>query len=173
MRKIFLLLAMAGTLAFTGCTVDDEADVITNNYTLEAEVFELSNVDFIADNNGNYEVLYDFGTQLYPADMVLVYRLSDASTNGTDVWELIPRTVYLDGGDELDYDYNFTRQDIVLYMDANFDLDAAPAFTQNQVFRVMIIPGWDNTNRMDFSDYNNVVERFNIDQSNIKTLNRK
>jgi len=175
MKKIFLLLAMAGGALFTGCTIDDEADVIENNYVFEAEAFEISNVDFVANANGNYaEVLYDFGdSPLIESDVVLVYRLSDASTNTTDVWELIPRTIYLEGTDELDYDFNFTRNDLLLYMDATFALADAPAYTQNQVFRVVIIPAFDNSARMNVTDYKSVIERYNIDDSNLKTLSVK
>lgn len=170
MRKIFLLLALAGTTAFTGCTVDDEPDVINNNYYLEAEVFELSNVDF--DASADYKVLYDLGTPILPADMILVYRLKGVF-EGADVWELIPRTYYFDNDQELDYDYNFTRNDIEFYLDFTNDLDlnSIPEFTQNQIFRVVIVPGFDNTGRIDFSNYDVIAKQFNIEETNIKRIN--
>ena len=72
--------------------------------------------------------------------MVLVYR--ETVDEGTVVWQPIPRTLYLGGGDEVDYDFNFTQTDVLLLMDATFDLALAPEFTQNQVFRIVLVPGW-------------------------------
>lgn len=171
MRKIFVLLAMVSTAAFTGCTInDDQPDVITNNYTLKAEMFELTNVDF--DASANFRALYDLGAPIHPADMILVYRLKEVF-QGNDVWELIPRTYYFDDEQELDYDYNFTRNDIELYLDFTngLDLNAIPEFTQNQIFRIVIIPGYDNTARMDFTNYDAVIKTFGISEENIKRLN--
>ena len=170
MKKILLLLAMTGTLAFTGCTNDDEPDIIENNYTVKAEVFELSNVDF--DPSNQFSILYNLGTApLQPADMILVYRLRNV-LEGRDIWELIPRTYYFANEQELDYDYNFTRNDIELYLSFTDGLNMAaiPEFTQNQVFRIMIIPGWDNTARLDKTDYEAVANRYGISESNIKKI---
>jgi hypothetical protein len=47
------------------------------------------------------------------------------------------------------------------------------AWSQNQVFRVVIIPGYlsnKNNKAVDFNDYNAVVKAFNIKQSQIKTI---
>lgn len=171
MRKIFLLLAMVSTAAFTGCTInDDEPDVIENNYTFVADAFEIDPANLAFEpSTGRYEYLVDFGQPLYPADVILVYRW--VNDNGFGAWQQIPRTIYLDGGDEVDYDFNFTRDDLLIFADANFDLALAPEFTVNQVFRVVIVPADFTSGRVDFSNYEAVAEMLNIKESDVKKLN--
>jgi hypothetical protein len=75
---------------------------------------------------------------------------------------------------ELDYNFDFTRNDINIFLDSNFDLTTlSPAWAQDQVFRVVIIPGYltnRNSKAIDFNDYNAVVKAFNINENQIKTL---
>jgi hypothetical protein len=170
MRKIFLLFAMAGTVAFTGCTVeDDQPDVIENNYTFVAEAFDLNTINLGFESaTGRYEYLVDFNEMLYPSDVILVYRR--VTDNGVAAWQQIPRTLYIGGTDEVDYDFNFTREDLLIFADANFDLATAPEFTVNQTFRVVIIPA-DASARMDYSNYETVAAKFNIKESDVKIIN--
>lgn len=172
MKKIFLLLSMVSLFSLTSC-YDDEGDVIVQENYFEAEVFEINNANF-GPEGGVYTSWYILDPAIYPADMILVYRLAGVD-GGLDVWELIPRTIFTDFG-AVDFDYNFTTQDIQLVMASDTDLGSIPGFTQNQVFRVVIIPGWDNSGtagRMDFSNYENVIKQFNIDDTNIKELRLK
>jgi hypothetical protein len=171
MKKIFLLLAMVSTAAFTGCTInDDQPDVIENNY-FEAEAFHLDGINLgFEPTTGRYEYLVEFDQPLFPSDVILVYRWT--SDNGTGVWQQIPRTLHLNQFDEVDYDFNFNRNDLLIFVDATFDLATTPEFRNNQSFRVVIIPAYDPTEgRIDFSDYNAVAQRFNIKEANIKALN--
>lgn len=170
MRKILLLLGMASTFAFTGCSIDDEADVITNNYTYVGEAVEISNVDFTTGNQ--FTITHAFENPLIESDVLLVYRLSEVSTNTTDVWESIPRTIPLVGGGFVSYDFNFTRQDVEIYMDGN-DLAQTPGFTQDQVFRIVKVPAHNpDLDRLNLSDYNAVAQRYNIIESNIKKVTK-
>jgi hypothetical protein len=104
--------------------------------------------------------------------MVLVYRSFDV-INGQRVWRQLPQAVYLIQG-ELDYNFDFTRNDINLFLESNFDLATLGAtWSQNQVFRVVIIPGYlsnKNKKAVDFNDYNAVVKAFNIKDSQVKTI---
>lgn len=174
MKKIFLLFSAVGLLSLTGCTNDD--DNYGDGDTI-AEVFEVSNVDFTA--SGDYEALVPLDPAIYNSDMILVYRLTDDPDTSLDVWELIPRTLYMDNGDEIDYDYNFTTEDVLLYMGALGNLDDYPELTQNQVFRIVIIPGYGSNfrtsaNAMDqFKDYDAVVKKYGIKESNIKQISVK
>ena len=171
MRKILLLLTLASTAAFTGCTInDDEPDVIENNYTFVADAYEIDPATLAFEpSTGRYEYLVDFGQQLYPADVVLVYRW--VNDNGFGAWQQIPRTLYLGNNEEVDYDFNFTRNDLLIYADANFDLALAPEFTVNQAFRVVIVPANFTSGRVDYSNYEAVANMLNIKEENIKKLN--
>ena len=158
------MLAIVGTFAFQGCTVKDQTQV-----TNLAEVFEVT-ASFSASNN--FARLVTLNPAIYSSDMVLVYRLFDV-VNGADVWRSLPQTVYLSQGD-LDYNFDFTKYDINIFLDSNFDLTTLSAsWAQNQVFRVVIIPGYfsnKNNKAVDFNDYNAVVKAFNINENQIKTL---
>jgi len=172
MKKILLLFSAVGLLSLTGCNNDDNFDQDTI-----AEVFEVANVDF---NPNDYSVVLPLDPSLYSGDMILVYRLTDDPDTDLDVWQLIPRTLYFDNGDEIDYDYNFTQEDVLLYMGANFDLpDVDAAYTQDQVFRIVIIPGngsnfRKNANSLDqYKDYNAVIKKYGINDSKVKQLSVK
>jgi hypothetical protein len=172
MKKILLLFSAVGLFSLTACDNDDnygDGDTI-------AEVFEVANVDF---NANDYSVVVSLDPQIYSSDMVLVYRLTDDPDTSLDVWELIPRTLYMSNGDEIDYDYNFTTEDVLLYMGAAGDLADYPEYTQNQVFRIVIIPGYGSNFRTSanaleqFKDYNAVIKKYGIKESSIKQLSVK
>ena len=169
MKRIILLLAFVGTFAFQGCSGPEGPQGATG-YSAEAEVFEVT-TSFSTSNN--FAKLVTLNPAILNSDMVLVYRLFDV-VNGADVWRSLPQTVYLTQGD-LDYNFDFTKYDVNIFLDSNFDLTTlSPSWAQNQVFRVVIIPGYlSNKKRktIDFNDYNAVVKAFNINKNQIKTLN--
>jgi hypothetical protein len=164
MKRILLMLAISVTFLFQGCTKNEEikADLL-------AEVFEVT-ASFTAANN--YSKLITLNPPIYNSDMVLVYRLFDV-INGQSVWRQLPQAVYLIQG-ELDYNFDFTKNDINIFLESNFNLNTlGTAWAQNQVFRVVIIPGYlsnKNTKAIDFNDYNAVVKAFNIKESQVKTI---
>ena len=75
---------------------------------------------------------------------------------------------------ELDYNFDFTRNDINIFLDSNFDLTTlSSTWAQNQTFRIVIIPGYfsNKSNKVvDFNDYNAVIKAFNINENKIKTI---
>jgi hypothetical protein len=164
MKRIILLLAFVVTFAFQSCTTKQETQIV-----LVPEVFKVT-ASFSASNN--FAKLITLNPAIYSSDMVLVYRLFDV-VDTQDVWRSLPQTVYLTQGN-LDYNFDFTRNDINIFLDSNFDLTTLSSmWAQNQVFRVVIIPGYlSNKNKIavDFNDYNAVVKAFDIHENQIKTL---
>jgi hypothetical protein len=165
MKKIFLLLAMAGTVAFTGCNNDDDRpdkDTIS-------PVIELDNVDFTSANN--FTVFYEFGGEIFDADVVLVYRL--INVEGFDVWQQIPRTLYLDNGGEIDYDFNFTPNDVEIFMGANdlANLNALPGYTQDQIFRIVKVPGY-FAGTVDVNNYDAVMSALESNGNEVQVIER-
>ena len=164
MKKIILLLAITASFLFHSCSPKEEihADLL-------AEVFQVT-TSFTAANN--YSKLITLNPPIYNSDMVLVYRSFDV-INGQRVWRQLPQAVYLIQG-ELDYNFDFTKNDINIFLESNFNLNTlGTAWAQNQVFRVVIIPGYlsnKNTKAIDFNDYNAVVKAFNIKESQVKTI---
>ncbi len=73
-----------------------------------------------------------------PSDGVLVYRM--AIIQNVETWSLIPQNFFLTQG-IIQYVFTHTNQDVELIIDGNFDLSTLNSgFTQNQVFRVIIVP---------------------------------
>ena len=168
MKKITLLIAFIGMITLQSCTVNEVQDNVDNDTI--AEVFEVTRTFNIG--NG-YSALVDLGLPIYSSDMILVYHLYDV-VGGEDLWRLMPQTYYLNGGGELDYNYDFTRYDVNIFLDANFPLvDLSSAWTQNQTFRIVIIPGYFSNRtatQVDFNDYEAVIQAYGINPNNIKSL---
>jgi hypothetical protein len=163
MKKIFLLLAVVAGTTFTSCE-GPEGPQGPAGYTVEAETFEIRNVNFINDGTGFYGILYDLDPVILNSDSILLYRLK--SSNGTDVWEPLPTTYYFDDGvteQELDYNFDFTTNDISIYLGYTDQSVLQPAFTQNQVFRVVVIPGY-LSNKIGNKDYNSVTKELKISE---------
>jgi hypothetical protein len=169
MKKILTLFAVVGLFAFSSCSDDNnngDGDTIS-------EVFEVSGVNFTSTNS--FSTLVDLNPSIYDSDVILVYRLS-AVENGRDIWKLLPDTYFFaDGTRNFSYEFDFTQDDINIFMDGNNLGTVAAGFRTNQVFRIVIVPGAFSTTgksvKPDYSDYNAVIAKYNIDDTNVKKLN--
>ncbi len=171
MKKITIVLAFIGMIMLQGCTVNEDNTNNIDNDTI-SEVFELRNVNFSFNPNDGYNINRTLNPQIFASDVVLIYRLSGTIDANTPIWQLIPRTLFLPQG-ELDYDFDFSREDFTIYAGGTYNLANTPNFIQNQTFRIVIVPGFfsnKNVSKVDFSDYNAVVNYFNIDESKLKQL---
>lgn len=138
----------------------------------EAYVFEYVDLTFSASND--YSLLLEFpdNFEMLESDKVLVYFLySDPTADEADLWRLLPQTEFTDHG-TLIYNYDFTRFDVALFLDANFDLNLLGAiFTDNWIARVVVIPGQFQNGRVespvDYKDYNAVMEHYDLTDQNI------
>lgn len=167
MKKITLILAFIGMITLQGCTVNEENNNGIDNDTI-SQVFEYSNVNFLPNN---FTSVLVFPRPIFNSDMVLVYRLSGVF-QGEDVWKLLPESYYFpDGTLDLRYDFDFTRFDAEISMQGFDLLSVSPGFRLNQVFRVVVIPGFfANKNAVNLNDYKAVIEAYGIDESKmIKT----
>ena len=173
MKKIAILLVFIGMISLESCT-GPQGDQGAQGPQTIAEVFELRNVDFGFDASNGYNIYQTLNPQLYPADVLLIYRLSGTINSSTPIWQQIPRTLYLTEG-ELDYDFDFSQQDFTIYAGGTYDLALTPTYITNETFRIVIVPGY-LSNRMaskiDYSDYNAVIKAFNIDDSKVRVLNK-
>lgn len=173
MKRIFLLLAIVGMTAFQSCNSDDTAD--QKDTDTIAEVFEINQGTTFTAGNG-YKISYPLNPQIYSSDMILVYRLS-GTDGGNDVWEALPQTYFFTNGAEfLQFTFDFSIRNLNIYIDSNFPAEQEPAFSANQVFRVVIVPGFlsnKGTSTVDFSDYNAVIQAYGLNDSNIKTIGER
>ena len=141
----------------------------------QAFVFEYVDLTFSASNQ--YELLLEIPEdfQMLDSDVVLVYFLYDFfEEEDLDLWRALPQTQFTDFG-TLIYNYDFTLFDVNVFMDANFDLNLLGAsFTDNWIARVLVVPGQFTNGRtintVDYSDYNAVVEHYNIGEQDVITV---
>jgi hypothetical protein len=168
-KKIALVLVFIGMLTLQSCTIYEDDDPIDDDTI--SEVFELQNVNFQYDPINGYNIYVPFNPQIFPSDVVLIYRLSGVINSNTPIWQSIPRTLYLNEG-ELDYDFDFSSVDFTIYAGGNYNLATTPSYITNQTFRIVIVPAYFGRNsNLDLNDYNAVIRAFNIDDSKIVKIN--
>lgn len=174
--KKYILLAALGIFSlgtFTNCS-DRNDDVIVQDNDTYSVVLDIVGENFDYNATDGYHISKTFTTPLYDSDVVLIYRKAGSTTDGSPVWQSIPRTLYLGNGDEFDYDFDFSKHDIMIYANGNYDISTTPQFLSGQTFRVVLVPaslGGNKNANLDYSDYNSVIKYFKIDDSQVKTLN--
>ena len=168
MKKILTLFAVVGLIAFTSCEGPEgppgEPGPISYVYEVDA--------NFVGPN---YSVTSNPSGML-SGDNILVYEL--VGTSGGDSWALLPQIYYFnDGLETAQYNYSFSKNRVTIFIDGSLsDFSQLPSsFRTGKTFRVVIIPGDDGINakkvKTDYSDYNAVIKKYNIDDSNVKKLN--
>jgi len=120
-------------------------------------------IDFLPEFNYEKFIVIPLTIELLPTDMTLVYILWEQDpVTGNDVWRLIPQTVYTNSGEEFQYNYDYSFDEVRIFIDApisfNFN-NLSPAATLNQTFRIVVLPvDLVNSNNLDITNYNNVME---------------
>lgn len=173
MKKILTLFAVVGLIALSSCEGPEGIPGPQGPEGPVAEVFELKNVNFSYNAADGYNIYQKLTPVIFDSDVILIYRLSGTINPTTPIWQQIPRTLYTAKG-ELDYDFDFSKSDFTIYAGGNYDLALTPEFLNSQTFRIVIVPGdFSNksVNKPDYSDYNAVIKKYNIDDSNVKKLN--
>ncbi|GHB35839.1 hypothetical protein [Mongoliitalea lutea] len=134
-----------------------------------AEVFEVENVNFTSANE--FREVFEFTRAIEPSDKIASFILWQID-NGVDIWRPLPQTVFLPSGIML-YNFDFTRFDFSFFLEANFPLNQAPTdFTRNQIFRIVVIPADFTNARLDFSDYNALMEFIGKTEEDVVKLNK-
>jgi hypothetical protein len=109
-------------------------------------------------------------TEQPEADAVLVYRLEVLTDdNGEfDTWSLLPQNFFIEEG-TIQYVYNHTASDVEVIIDGNFNLSNLDAgFTENQTFRVIVIPSLIFSSELDLSDMEAVMKALDIKEADVK-----
>jgi len=168
MKKIipFFLVALFGLTAFS-CKDDD--DQIYVDYDTYPVVYDLTNIDFELID-GTYSIYKTFENPMYPTDVLLVYIQNGTTSNGSPIWQQIPITFYLSDGNEVDYNFDFSMNDVQIYAGGTFNLGGT-SYVNNKTFRIVFVPASYGKNaEVDYSDYNSVIKYYDIDDSNPKEL---
>lgn len=135
---------------------------------LIAEVFELKNVNFSYNATDGYFIRQTLNPKIYDSDIVLIYRLAGTIDSSTPIWQLIPRTLFLPQG-ELDYDYDFSKEDFTIYAGGTYNLGLTPSYINNQTFRIVIVPG-DFSASIDKNNYGEVMNSLNLKESQVQKI---
>lgn len=170
MKKIITLFAFVSFLAVSSCSTSD--DFQEDNDTIPY-AFEIKNVDLgrVANNEYNLKSTFQFeiNDNLRDDETVLIYRLTGTINSNTPIWQLIPRTIYFENGEELDYDYDFSKIDFIITARGTYNLLDTPEYIDNQTFRIVLIPS-DLAASMDTSNYVEVMNTLKISETNVKKV---
>lgn len=171
MRKFLPILTLAFASFFI-YSCDDNDDVV--------QVEDQDTIAQMRDITGNFNTGNGFtltqGINILSTDVVLVYRNINSNTNAAAVWQLLPKTYFLSGGREFDYNFLFNSTNLEIFTDANFD-EATMSSTENasyltnQTFRIVLVPA--NSSKgsasVDYNDYNAVVKYYNLNDSKVQS----
>lgn len=161
MKKVTLLLGAFLTLFMISCEVNgvdgrdgfDGLDGLNGADGQDAPLSKIIDVEgtFTIDNDFGIRHTFDNTIEVLPTDVVLVYLLWDvidgSDGESIDVWRLLPQTRILDQG-LLIYNYEHTFVDVDIFLEADFDLATlAPGDTDNQVFRIAVLPAESTTGK--------------------------
>lgn len=135
--------------------------------------------DFTPENNYTlFSVFSDDApsVEVFETDVVLVYILweqVDDPDGGApiDVWRLLPQTRLLDQG-ILQYNYDHTFLDVSIFLESDFDLGTLlPGDTDNQVFRIAILPA-DGLGgaKLDVSNMQAVLDFMGVKENTIERI---
>lgn len=180
MKKITSILGLLAFIVFQSCEgpmgpigpVGPEGPQGKPGVNVVSEVFQVT-ADFTLANN--FEQVFDFKPNILDSDVVLSFIQWEISGQNP-VWRALPQTIFFEEG-VLVYNYDFTKVDFRLFLDGPIDYKTlSPDWTRGQKFRIVVVPGDFAGARIDWTDYNAVVNLLGIEEkdflnSQIKSRN--
>ncbi|MDG1063910.1 MAG: hypothetical protein P8O93_05640 [Flavobacteriaceae bacterium] len=153
--KYLLTLILSITL-FASCE-GPEGPAGRPGINILGQVFEV-NINLNTANNFEQVVTIPSDIEVYESDALIVYRY-EGSFNGADIWTPLPATYFDSFGGTFLYTFNHTYYDLKFFLDGNFNLSVlTPNWTQNQVFRVVLVPAEFANADLSFEELQNVLE---------------
>ncbi|MGB7393341.1 MAG: collagen-like protein, partial [Pricia sp.] len=144
-----------------------------------ARVFEVDGVDFVyIDEQNLYETILTFDDftsfDVQPNDGILVYQFDRAvdfdNGNTENVWNLIPQSFFTEQG-TVQFTSGYTATDVEILISGNFDLiDLDTGFTQDQIFRIVIVPGIAAEAKMDKANIASVMSTFGLSEKDVQKI---
>ncbi|MEM1339513.1 MAG: collagen-like protein [Bacteroidota bacterium] len=128
----------------------------------------------------DYSIFFEFPqtVEVFESDAVLVYLLFEQvedpdGGDPIDVWRLLPQTRILDPGLLL-YNYDHTFLDVNIFLESDFDLGLLlPGDTDNQVFRIAIVPAeFTTSSDIDISNLDEVMGAMQFDPQTINRISQ-
>lgn len=174
MKKLSLLILLGGLAFIHACVGPTGPPGLpgppgADGQVLLGEAFEVD-VNFTAANGFLEE--FSFDPPIFSSDVVLIY-IRWETLNGNTIWRMIPQTVFFEEG-ALVYNFDFSRVDFAIFLETTFDpavLDNS--WTRNQRFRVVVVPAELGSARIDYSDYNAVIDMLGLTEESFVKLEPK
>jgi hypothetical protein len=175
MKKIINIIASVFILTFIGC-VGEEGQMGPQGETGpegpqgpkgdSGFVFEFEDINFVSPD---YDVFLTYPSSFegLDSDVALVYLLwgvENVDGEDLEVWRQLPQTV-IDERGTLVYNYDFTKNDVRLFLEATFSLDLLEEIdTDNWIARVVVVPGdfWASSRFTGMIEYNDLKEALNL-----------
>ncbi len=129
-----------------------------------AYLFEFGDVVFSPEFNHEYRLVFE-NNFLFNTDKVLVFFLWDyIEEDKLDVWRPLPQTVFTESG-TIVYNYDFTKNDVQLFVEANYELTASDSLDQRPwVVRTVIIPSkFPERTTVDYNNYQEVISHYGLE----------
>jgi len=165
MKKLFIVFFSLGMISLQSCEgpagpAGPPGQDGQDGVALESSAFELVDVDF---NDGNdYGIVEEYGFEVLPSDVVLVYILWETDDN--EIWRLLPQSVFFEEG-VLQYNYDFTDVDVSIFLEGDVNLNTLDqVWTQDQVLRVVVVPATFVDARMDYTDFETVTKMLGLEE---------
>ena len=135
---------------------------------LAGQAFEVE-ANFNPSNNYGQIFSFPNNIEVLDTDIVMVYWLFEENEEtGNDVWQQLPASYFFDDGGELQYTFDHTLADVQIFLQGDINLDTVgPGFTENQYFRVVILPvDYVKAKKIDMNNMKEVMDA--VDKSKIQ-----
>ena len=161
MRKIASLL-FALTFLLTSCTGEQGPQGYDgqDGVNFVGQSFERT-IDFTASNSYQNTVEVPLDIDLFESDMVLVYHLK-GQVDGYDVWKALPETIYINAGEEFQYNFEHNFDFVTIFIESHptFDFNLLLDDERfDQTFRIVVLPvDFVNSSNLDVNNYDDVMQ---------------
>ena len=169
----FIMCVMIGLLTFS-CSDRNETSQDKNTYSIAYDIIP----KFEKQDSYTYHYVQGFKNPLPNSNLILIYVQTNLTKNNSPIWNLLSYTEYPNNGaDKVEYSNNSSKFDfeIIVRSTNGVNLDNKPEFYTNKKFRVIEVPAktatytYVPTTKVDYSDYNSVINYYNIDELKIAT----
>lgn len=103
-------------------------------------------IEFDLNSGNEWSALFAFPPEdeVFWEDVVLVYLLY-STENDQDIWRLMPVSFFNSRG-TLNLNYDFTQNDVNIFAEASFPLNADQDHFDNEIARIIVVPAAESSN---------------------------